>query len=234
MTAPAGLSSVLPPAIKICGLNRPDMIRTAIEAGATHLGFVHFAPSPRHVDHADLARLAAGLPAGGPAKVLLTVDADWPVLDAAVDALGPDLLQLHGHETPERIDAVRSRYRLPVIKAAGIADAADVAALKPLAAAADLLLLDARPPRDATRPGGLGQAFDWRLLSGAEFAAAVGHTPWWLAGGLTPATVADAITRTRPQGVDVSSGVESAPGVKDPAAIRAFVSAARAAFDLKT
>ena len=97
-----------------------------------------------------------------------------------------------------------------------------------------LLLLDARPPRDATRPGGLGQAFDWRLLSGAEFAAAVGHTPWWLAGGLTPATVADAITRTRPQGVDVSSGVESAPGVKDPAAIRAFVSAARAAFDLKT
>lgn len=221
-------------AIKICGLKDAAAIDAAIRAGASHLGFVHFGPSPRHVDHTDLARLAATLPADGPdaplTRVLLTVDADWPVLDAAVDALAPGLLQLHGHETPERIAAVRARYGLPVIKAAGIADAADIMALRPMAARADLLLLDARPPVDADRPGGLGRSFDWDLLAGPDFTAATAGRPWWLAGGLTPATVADAIIRTRADGVDVSSGVETAPGVKDPAAITAFVAAARAAF----
>ncbi|BBE73338.1 phosphoribosylanthranilate isomerase [Oharaeibacter diazotrophicus] len=210
--------------VKICGLSTPASIDAAVDAGADMIGLVHFARSPRHVD-ADAAARLADHARGRAAVVLLTVDADDALLDALVARIRPDVVQLHGREDVARVAAVRARTRLKVAKALGIASADDVDRARDHdRGSADYLLFDAKPPKDATRPGGLGAPFDWDLLAGAAFA-----TPVLLSGGLGPTNVGEAVRRTRPAGVDVSSGVESAPGVKDDAKIRAFVAAARAA-----
>lgn len=209
--------------IKICGLSTPETLDVALDAGADMVGFVFFPASPRHVALADAPGLAARV-SGRALKVALTVDADDASLDAIVAALKPDLLQLHGHETPERVSAVRRRFGLPVMKALPIATAADLAAIPLYAAVADRLLFDAKPPKDATRPGGLGRPFDWHLLERLET-----PVPFMLSGGLDAGNVAEALRITRAPGVDVSSGVERAPGEKDPEKIRAFIRAARAA-----
>lgn len=207
--------------VKICGLSTPDSLEWAIAAGADLVGFVHFAKSPRHVTVETAAALSRQ--AGGRAQtVLLTVDAGDDLLASLVAAMAPDFLQLHGRESPERVAEVRARHGRPVIKALGIGTADDVAAAHAFAGAADLLLYDAKPPRDASRPGGLGVAFDWSLLAGAP-------TPFLLSGGLDPTNVGEAVRQVRPAGVDVSTGVESAPGVKDEGRIGAFVTAAREA-----
>ncbi|HLH12568.1 MAG TPA: phosphoribosylanthranilate isomerase [Methylovirgula sp.] len=201
--------------VKICGLSMPDTVEAAIAAGADLLGFVRCAQSPRHIS-LDLARALGAQVGGRVRKVLVTSDASDAELAAAIAALEPDLLQLHGEETAERVGALKMRFGLPVIKAIGIGGAAD---LKRVAAynAADWLLLD-------SRRGGSGTAFDWSLLGGLDL-----RKPWLLAGGLTPENVAAALAATRAPGVDVSSGVESARGVKDVAKIAAFVGKARAA-----
>lgn len=187
------------------------------------MGFVFFARSPRHVSPA-LARTLGRQVAGRARKVALTVDADDAELAAIVASLAPDLLQLHGNETPERVAAVRARFGLPVMRAIGVAGAADLAQVPAFAAVADTLMFDARPVPQATRPGGNGAAFDWALLRSVATAK-----PWFLAGGLHPGNVARALAETGAAGVDVSSGVESAPGVKDPALIARFVARARQA-----
>jgi len=207
--------------VKICGLSTPESLDWALEAGADLVGFVHFAKSPRHVSietAAGLARRAAGRAR----TVLLTVDPTDELLSDLLAAIAPDYIQLHGKESPERVVAVRALASRPVIKALGIGSADDIAAAIAYRDAADLLLYDAKPPKDANRPGGLGVTFDWTLLEGAP-------KPFLLSGGLDPTNVADAVRRVRPFGVDVSSGVESAPGVKDERRIRTFVTAARAA-----
>ncbi len=207
--------------VKICGLSTPESLEWAISAGADLVGFVHFARSPRHVSAETAAMLAQSV-AGRAKTVVLTVDADDALLDNVVETIRPDYLQLHGREAPGRVAEVRQRWGLPVIKAIGIGTAEDVRAACAYAGAADLLLYDAKPPKDASRPGGLGVAFDWSLLDGTP-------SPFLLSGGLDPTNVGDAVRRVRPAGVDVSSGVESAPGQKDEARIRAFVKAARMA-----
>ncbi len=209
------------PLVKICGLTTAATLAPALDAGADMVGFVFFGPSPRNLSLSDAASLA-GLVRGRAKKVALTVDADDAFIDAISRALDPDILQLHGRETPERAAALSARTGKQIMKAIGVSAGADLAVVPDFAAACDWLLLDAKPPKDATRPGGNGQAFDWSILDG--FAPA---KPWLLSGGLTPANVADALTRTGAPGVDVSSGVERAPGVKDEAAIRAFVKAVR-------
>jgi phosphoribosylanthranilate isomerase len=206
--------------VKICGLTTPGSVATAAAAGAAYLGFVFFPKSPRHLSFDTAAALATAVPPGI-AKVALTVDADDATLDALLATVPIDMLQLHGHETPDRVRAVRARHGLPVMKAIGIADAADLAQIDAYAAAADQLLIDAKPPRGAALPGGNGLAFDWQLLAGRRW-----PVPWMLAGGLTPANVAEAAARTGARQVDVSSGVETAPGIKDDALIRAFIAAA--------
>ena len=208
--------------VKICGLRTAETMEAALTAGADMIGLVSFALSPRHVDATAAAALADQ--ARGRAEiVLLTVDADDAMLAALVAAIRPDWLQLHGHETPDRVAAVRRRFGRPVMKALGIRDAADLEKAADFAAA-DRLLFDAKPPKDATRPGGNGLSFDWRLLAKLD-----PRLRFMLSGGLDPATVAEAVRIARPLGVDVSSGVERAPGDKDPALIAAFVRAARAA-----
>jgi phosphoribosylanthranilate isomerase len=209
--------------VKICGLSTPDTLDVALDAGADMVGFVFFPPSPRHVTQ-DTARMLGARAHGRALKVALSVDADDALLAAAIEALEPDILQLHGHETPERVAAVRARYRLPVMKAIAVETAADLAAVSRYAHVADRLLFDARAPRGATRPGGLGRAFDWRLLENLD-----SPVPFMLSGGLDAENVAAALAITRAPGVDVSSGVERAPGDKDPDKIRAFIRAARAA-----
>ena len=207
--------------VKICGLSTPETLETSIAAGADMIGLVHFARSPRHVDLARMAELATAA-RGGTRVVVLTVDPDDAMLEAIARAASPDFVQLHGRETPDRVAEIRRRHGIPTIKALGVATSADVDAARPYADAADLVLFDAKPPKDATRPGGLGTAFDWALLGRASM-------PFLLSGGLAPNNVRDAVTLVRPMGVDVSSGVESAPGVKDPALIRDFVATARSA-----
>jgi len=209
--------------VKICGLSRADTVEAALEAGADMLGFVFFPPSPRHLQLAAARELGARV-AGRAAIVALTVDADDATLADVVAALSPDWLQLHGSETPERSAAVRARFGLPVMKAIGVSTAGDLAAISRYAGAVDRVLLDAKPPKEATRPGGNARAFDWTLLSGVPLPSG-----WMLSGGLDPANVADAIRLTGAPGVDVSSGVERSPGVKDAALIRDFVARARAA-----
>ena len=192
------------------------------------IGLVFFPRSPRHVDLARAARLAAQ--ARGRAQIVaLTVDADDALLAAIIDAARPDILQLHGRETPERVAQVRARFGRPVMKAVGIGGPEDLPALKAHARAADRLLLDAKPPKGAALPGGNGVAFDWNLLAGPARASLDLTNPFMLSGGLDPANVGTALRLIRPGGVDVSSGVEKAPGVKDPDLIARFVSAARAA-----
>jgi phosphoribosylanthranilate isomerase len=207
--------------VKICGLRTEADVDAAVGAGAAYVGLVFFPPSPRHLDLAEAAALALRVPPGV-AKVALTVDADDDALDALTAAVPLDLLQLHGHETPARVAEVKARYGLPVMKAVGIAAESDLPALDDHARVADLLLVDARPPAGASRPGGNAAAFDWRLIAGRRW-----PVPWMLAGGLTPDNVAEALRVTGARQVDVSSGVESAPAVKDAHLIRAFVAAAR-------
>ena len=208
--------------VKICGLSTPETLDVALEAGADMVGFVFFPPSPRNISF-EQAR-ALGLRVKDKAKkVALVVDADDALLEQIIAALKPDMFQLHGHETPQRVAAIRESFGLPVMKVLAIETKADLAAIAPYVNVADRLLFDALPPRDATRPGGLGKPFDWHLLEGLDL-----PVPYMLSGGLDPVNVAEALRITRAPGVDVSSGVESAPGVKDPDKIRAFIHAARA------
>jgi phosphoribosylanthranilate isomerase len=208
--------------VKICGLSTPSSLATAIDAGADMVGFVFFPKSPRYVTLATASALA--LQARGRAAIVaLTVDADDAAFAAIVENLKPDLLQLHGRETPQRVEELRAKFGVPLMKAIGLARREDLAAAAAYAAV-DRLLLDAKPTPGAVLPGGNGVPFDWRMLEGLEAGA-----PIMLSGGLDPDNVAQAIGLTRPDGVDVSSGVESAPGLKDEAKIRAFVRAARLA-----
>jgi len=211
--------------IKICGLMTPDALDAALDAGADFVGFVFFPPSPRHLGW-EAARVLGARVRGRARKVALSVDAADEFLAAAIEALKPDMLQLHGKETPERVAVVRSRFRLPVMKALPIAERSDLSPIRLYASVADRLLFDARPPREATRPGGLGRSFDWTLLAGVD-----PGVPFMLSGGLDAGNVAEALRVTRAGAVDVSSGVERSPGDKDPEKIRAFVRAARAAAD---
>jgi phosphoribosylanthranilate isomerase len=208
--------------IKICGLKTPEALEVSLESGADMVGFVFFGPSPR-----SLSLTAAGVletqVRGRALKVALTVNATDDLLHGIVDALKPDMLQLHGTETIERVAVVRSRFGLPVMKALPIATRADLSPIRLYAKVADRLIFDARAPQDATRPGGLGKPFDWMLLQGAN-----PGVPFMLSGGLNASNVAEAIRITGAPGVDVSSGVERAPGEKDPDKIRAFIHAARA------
>jgi phosphoribosylanthranilate isomerase len=208
--------------VKICGLRTAADVAAVAQAGAAYAGFVFFAKSPRNLSIVQAKALALAAPVGL-AKVALVVDADDATLDAIVEGVPLDMLQLHGHESPARVAEVRARYGLPVMKAVGVADEADLAGLMEMSLAADQLLIDAKPAKGADLPGGNGLAFDWRLLVGRKWLR-----PWMLAGGLTPANVAEAVRLTGARQVDVSSGVESAPGVKDAARIAAFVAAAQA------
>jgi len=209
--------------VKICGLSTPATLDVALEAGADMVGFVFFPPSPRHLDLAQARELGARV-RGRAGKVALTVDADDATLGNIVETLRPDLLQLHGKESVARIRDIKQTFGLPVMKAIGVETAADLASLPGYAAVADRILFDARAPKDATRPGGLGMPFDWHLLENLALGI-----PFMLSGGLNAANIEDAVRITRAGGVDVSSGVESAPGVKDADMIREFIRAARAA-----
>lgn len=207
--------------VKICGLRTAQSVDAAVAGGAGYVGFVFFARSPRHLDLGQAADLAQAVPPGV-CKVALTVNADDAALDALLAAVPIDMLQLHGAETPGRVVAVKARYGLPVMKAVGVADADDLPQLDTYARVADQILVDAKPRKGADLPGGNGIAFDWRLIAGRRWAV-----PWMLAGGLTPENVAEAVQLTGARQVDVSSGVEAAPGVKDTGRIAAFLAAAR-------
>jgi phosphoribosylanthranilate isomerase len=212
--------------VKICGLSTPETLEAALAAGADMVGFVFFAPSPRHLSLAvarDLGRQVRGRAR----KVALSVDADNALLEGAIGALQPDILQLHGKETVARLRDIKQKFGLPVMKAIAVETAADLAALPGYAAIADWILFDARAPKGATRPGGLGAAFDWHLLEKLDL-----KLPFMVSGGLSAANVAEAVRVTRAGGVDVSSGVERAPGVKDPEMIHTFVGAVRATEEL--
>lgn len=206
--------------VKICGLKTIEALEAVIDARADMAGFVFFEKSPRHLT-LDQARVLGAKAQGRIAKVALVVDAADDAISAIIHALRPDFLQLHGHESPPRCADIRSRFGLPVIKAFGISTPIDLA--KAVGAKADILLFDAKPPADARHPGGNGIAFDWNILAQARI-----DRPWMLSGGLDPANVARAIALSGATGIDVSSGVESAPGVKDLARIAAFVAAANA------
>jgi len=209
--------------VKICGLREAADVRAAAAAGAAYVGFVFFAKSPRNLAVDAAAALALEVPEGI-CKVALTVDADEATLDQLIEAVPLDMLQLHGRESPDRVAAVRARYGLPVMKAVGVAGEEDLSQIDLYAQVADQLLIDAKPPRGADLPGGNGLAFDWRLLAGRKY----WQRPWMLAGGLTPQNVGEAIRLTGARQVDVSSGVERAPGVKDAGLIEAFIRSAQA------
>ena len=209
-----------PVLVKICGLSTPETLEAAIAAGADMAGFVFFEKSPRHLS-LETARALGAQAAGRIRKVALTVDADDAALAAIVEALAPDLLQLHGAETPSRVREVKARFGLPVIKAVGVATAGDLEASNAYEGVADILLFDAKPQPNSMVPGGAGVSFDWELLRNIDAAN------WMLSGGLDPEIVAEAIRRTGAQAVDVSSGVERERGVQDAAKIAAFVAAAR-------
>jgi phosphoribosylanthranilate isomerase len=207
--------------VKICGLRSLSDVAAVVSSRASYAGFVFFPKSPRHLT-IEQARMLAFAAPPGLAKVALTVDAGDAMLDDLVDKIPLDMLQLHGHETPERVAEVKARYGLPVMKAIGVAEEADLSGLMEYALVADQLLIDAKPPKDAAVPGGNGLSFDWRLLVGRKWLK-----PWMLAGGLTPENVAEAVRLTGTRQVDVSSGVEASTGVKDPLRIAAFVKAAQ-------
>jgi phosphoribosylanthranilate isomerase len=208
--------------VKICGLTRAQDVAVAAQAGAAYVGFVFFGKSPRHLSPEAARSLAIEVPPGI-AKVALVVDAGDADLDRLTQTVPLDMLQLHGRETPERVAEIKVRYGLPVMKAIGVADTRDLDQIDRYGAVADQLLIDAKPPRGADRPGGNAAAFDWSLIVGHDW-----PVPWLLAGGLTPDNVGQAVARTGARQVDVSSGVEEAPGRKDAARIRAFIAAARA------
>jgi phosphoribosylanthranilate isomerase len=207
--------------VKICGLRSLSDVAAVVSSRATYAGFVFFPKSPRNLNIEQARKLAFASPPGL-AKVALTVDADDAMLDDLVDQIPLDMLQLHGHESPARVAEVKARYGLPVMKAIGVAEEGDLTGLMEYALVADQLLIDAKPPKDATVPGGNGLSFDWRLLVGRKWLK-----PWMLAGGLTPENVAEAVRLTGARQVDVSSGVEASTGVKDPLRIAAFVKAAQ-------
>ena len=212
--------------VKICGLSTRETLDVALDQAADMVGFVFFPPSPRHLK-LEVARGLGEAVRGRAAKVALTVDADDATLGGIVEALKPDLLQLHGRETAARLRDIKRKFGLPVMKALPVETAADLAVLPDYREVADRILFDARPPREATRPGGLGAAFDWHLLENLDLAP-----PFMVSGGLHAGNVAEAVRVTRAGGVDVSSGVERAPGVKDTEMIRAFIRAARATEEL--
>jgi phosphoribosylanthranilate isomerase len=210
--------------VKICGLATPDALDAALGAGADLVGFVFFPPSPRNL--APAAARDLGMRVKGRAlKVALTVDAGDALFAAIVESLKPDILQLHGHEPPERVTALKARYGIPTMKAIPVETRADLAAIERYRGIADRFLFDARAPREATRPGGLGRPFDWHLLDDVE-----AGPDYLLSGGLDAHNVAEALAITGAPGVDVSSGVERAPGEKDPDKIAAFVKEAREAW----
>jgi len=210
------------PRVKICGLGRPEDVAACAAAGVAYVGFVFFEKSPRNLS-LETARQLALLTPPGIAKVALTVNATDQELEALLETVPLDVLQLHGSESPECVAALRSRFGLPVMKAVGVADESDLPALDDYARVADQILVDAKPPKGAALPGGNGLAFDWRLLAGRRW-----PVPWMLAGGLTPDNVAEAVRLTAAQQVDVSSGVERTPGVKDAGLIAGFQDAVTA------
>ena len=216
----------MPLLVKICGLSTRETLDAALDAGADMVGFVFFPPSPRHLE-LDVARRLGQAIKRRAVKVALTVDADDATLAGIVEVLDPDILQLHGRETPERVADIRRKFSREVMKALPVERADDLAALPDYIAVADRILFDARPPKGATRPGGLGAVFDWRLLENLDL-----ELPFMVSGGLHAGNVADAIGITRAGGVDVSSGVERAPGLKDVEMIRDFIRAARASQEL--
>jgi phosphoribosylanthranilate isomerase len=212
--------------VKICGLSTRETLDVALDSGADMVGFVFFPPSPRHLS-LDVARDLGQAVKQRAAKVALTVDADDATIGGIIGALQPDLLQLHGHETTARLRDIKRKFALPVMKAIAVETAADLATLPGYADVADRILFDARAPREATRPGGLGAVFDWHVLENLDL-----KRPFMVSGGLHVGNVAEAVRVTRAGGVDVSSGVESTPGRKDPEMIRAFIRAARATEEL--
>ncbi|MDG4899357.1 MULTISPECIES: phosphoribosylanthranilate isomerase [unclassified Mesorhizobium] len=211
--------------IKICGLKTDTAMAAALAGGASHVGFIFFAKSPRFVDPAEAGRLRQA--AIGKAKaVAVTVDADDALLDEIVARMQPDMLQLHGSETPVQVAELKTRYGLPVMKVLSVSEAADLERIKPYVGVADRLMFDAKPPKGTQLPGGNGVAFDWRILAGLD-----AGLDYMLSGGLNAANVGDALRLANPPGIDISSGVESAPGVKEPALIEQFFRAVRAARD---
>src|SRR5882724_13023008 len=212
--------------VKICGLSTRETLDVALQAGADMVGFVFFPPSPRHLS-LETARELGRQAKGRAAKVALTVDADDATLANIVETLQPDLLQLHGKETTARLRDIKQKFGLPLMKALAVETTADLAPLAGYAAVADRILFDARAPKDATRPGGLGAVFDWHVLEKLDL-----KLPFMVSGGLNPDNVAEAIRVTRAGGVDVSSGVERSPGHKDPEMILKFIRAARATEEL--
>jgi phosphoribosylanthranilate isomerase len=209
--------------VKICGLTTPGALDAALDAGADMVGFVFFPPSPRHIGF-EAARSLGARVEGRAKKVALSVDANDSELAQLVAALKPDMLQLHGKETIDRVSILRSRFGIPVMKAIPVEQKSDLSPVREYARVVDRILFDARAPRDATRPGGLGKPFDWHLLENIDIGV-----PFMLSGGLDAGNVAEALAITSAPGVDVSSGVERRPGEKDPDRIRAFVQAVRAA-----
>ncbi|MDX8493906.1 phosphoribosylanthranilate isomerase [Mesorhizobium sp. VK22B] len=211
--------------IKICGLKTDAAMAAALAGGASHVGFIFFARSPRYIEPVDAGRLRQA--AVGKAKaVAVTVDADDAFLDEIVAGMRPDMLQLHGAETPARVAELKARYGLPVMKVLSVGEAADLERIKPYIGIADRFMFDAKPPKGSQLPGGNGVAFDWRILAGLD-----AGLDYMLSGGLNAANVGDALRLANPPGIDISSGVESAPGVKDPALIEQFFRAVRAARD---
>lgn len=209
--------------IKICGLKTDEALAAALAGGASHVGFIFFARSPRNIEPEDAGRLRKAAE-GKALAVAVTVDAADQALDRIMEAVAPDMLQLHGAESPERVAEVRLRYRVPVMKALPVREAADLAVAERYSGVADRILFDAKPPAGAELPGGNGLAFDWRLLAGLDPAL-----DYMLSGGLNAANISDALGLAKPAGIDISSGVERAPGVKDAALIENFFRAVRAA-----
>lgn len=207
---------------KICGLTSAEGVATAARHGARFVGFVFYPPSPRHLTAAQAARLTVLVP-GGITKVGLFVDPDDDLLAATLAKVPLDLLQLHGRESPERVLQVKQRFGKPVMKSIAVASESDLSAAPAYYGSADRLLFDAKPPKDAVAPGGNGLAFDWELLGGRRW-----PLPWMLSGGLSADNLGEAVRTTHATAVDVSSGVERAPGVKDPDKIMAFLARARA------
>ena len=210
--------------IKICGLKTDEALAAALAGGASHVGFIFFPRSPRYVEPAEAGRLRQ---AASKAKtVAVTVDANDAILDEIVAKMQPDMLQLHGTETPARVAEIKVHYGLPVMKALSVSEPADLERIKPFIGVADRFLFDAKPPKGSELPGGNGIAFDWRVLAGLD-----AGVDYMLSGGLNAANIGDALRLANPPGIDISSGVESAPGVKDPALIEQFFRAVRAARD---
>lgn len=209
--------------IKICGLKTDEAVAAALDGGASHIGFIFFAKSPRNIDPVEAGRLRKAA-SGRTKAVAVTVDADDARLDEIVSAMRPDMLQLHGHESVTRVAGIKARYRLPVIKAFAVRDQSDLDQIQPYIGVADAFLFDAKPPKGSELPGGNGVAFDWQVLSALD-----DKVPYMLSGGLNAGNIEAALQATNAPGIDISSGVESAPGVKDVRLIKEFFQAVRAA-----